>query len=180
MSTAATETQLWQLDPAHSQIDFRVKHMMVSTVRGHFRDFTVQLSYDPANPEATKVVAELKAASIDTGVEARDNHLRSADFFDVEKHPVLRFESRKVENLGGGEVRVTGDLTIKDITREVVIKGEVAGPEKDPWGNTKLGVSGSVAINRKDFELTWNQVLESGGVMVADQIKIEIELQFSK
>lgn len=180
MSNAATETQLWQLDPVHSQIDFRVKHMMVSTVRGHFRDFSAQLTYEPTKPEAANVTVELQAASIDTGVEARDNHLRSADFFDAEKYPVLRFESRKIEDLGGGDVRVTGDLTIKDITREVVIKGEVAGPEKDPWGNMKLGVSGSTTINRKDFELTWNQALESGGVLVADQIRIDLELQFSK
>jgi len=180
MSTAATETQVWQLDPAHSQIGFRVKHMMVSTVRGNFRDFSVRLSYDPANVEAAGVEVELQAASIDTGVEARDDHLRSADFFDAEKYPVLRFVSRKVEQVGDGEVRVTGDLTIRDITREVVIEGEVAGPQKDPWGNMKLGVSGATKINRKDFELTWNQVLESGGVLVADDIKIELELQFSK
>ncbi|MBZ0306426.1 MAG: YceI family protein, partial [Anaerolineae bacterium] len=153
----------WKIDPTHSAANFSVKHMMVTTVRGHFNEIDGTIDFDEANPAASQVNVEIKVASIDTGVADRDNHLRSADFFDVANFPKITFRSTKVEVTGKNEGRITGDLTIRGVTRPVVIETEFLGSLKDPWGNDKVAFSGETKINREDFGLTWNVALETGG-----------------
>lgn len=167
----------WKIDSAHSKVGFAVRHMMISTVRGTFANpADVEISFDPANLSAAKVKASIDAASVDTGETARDNHLRSADFFDAEKHPKITFVSTSVKGKGG-DVEVTGDLTIRGVTKPIVLQGEVAGPAKDPWGGQRVGFSLSGDIDREAWGLTWNQALEAGGVLVAKKVKLEIEVQ---
>jgi len=166
----------WKLDKAHSEVSFAVKHMMISTVRGRFKNFDADVELDPARLDAAKVTARIEAASIDTNEEKRDGHLRSADFFDAEKYPNLVFTTTKITR-SGEEVEVTGTLKIKDQQHPITLKGEVTGPGKDPWGQTKLGVSLSGDLDREQWGLTWNQALEAGGVLVAKKVKISIEAQ---
>lgn len=166
----------WKLDKAHSEVSFAVKHMMISTVRGRFKNFDADVELDPARLEAAKVTARIEAASIDTNEEKRDGHLRSPDFFDSEKFPYLVFTATKITR-SGEEVEVKGTLKIKDQEHPITLKGEVTGPGKDPWGQTKLGVSLSGDIDREQWGLTWNQALEAGGVLVAKKVKISIEAQ---
>jgi polyisoprenoid-binding protein YceI len=166
----------WKLDKAHSEVSFAVKHMMISTVRGRFKNFDADVELDPARLEATKVTARIEAASIDTNEEKRDGHLRSPDFLDAEKYPNLVFTTTKITR-SGEEVEVTGTLQIKDQQHPITLKGEVTGPGKDPWGQTKLGVSLTGEIDREQWGLTWNQALEAGGVLVAKKVKISIEAQ---
>jgi len=166
----------WKLDKAHSEVSFAVKHMMISTVRGRFKNFDADVELDPARLDAAKVTARIEAASIDTNEEKRDGHLRSADFFDAEKYPNLVFTTTKITR-SGEEVEVTGTLKIKDQQHPITLKGEVTGPGKDPWGQTKLGVSLTGEIDREQWGLTWNQALEAGGVLVAKKVKISIEAQ---
>lgn len=171
----------WDIDPAHSVANFKVKHMMISDVLGNFRDIKGTLQLDENNVEQSKVDVTIGAASIDTGVDKRDAHLKSADFFDVEKYPTLRFKSKQVKKTGNETLTMTGDLTIHGITKEVVLA--VSGPTaeiKDPWGNLRRAAKATTEINRKDFGLTWNAALEAGGVLVGDEIKIEIDAQFIK
>lgn len=170
----------YNLDPAHSAANFSVKHMMIAKVHGSFGKLSGSLDYDPVNPTAARVEATIDASSINTGEAQRDTHLKSADFFDVEKFPSLTFKSKKVEK-GGSGLRVTGDLTIHGVTKEVVL--DVEGPSaemKDPWGNLKIGASATTKISRKEFGLSWNAALEAGGVLVGDDIAITLELQFAK
>lgn len=169
---------IWKLDPAHSSVDFSVKHMVISTVKGHFGKFDVDVDLDEAAPENSRVAAHIGVASIDTKDEKRDAHLRSADFFEVERYPAIEFHSRRVELKGGGRARVVGDLTIRGVTREVVLDTTFSGVAMDPWGNQHAGFSAETSINRKDFGLTWNMALETGGVLVGDTIKISIEAEF--
>src|SRR5690349_24266749 len=150
----------WNIDTSHSGVHFTVRHMVVSKVRGAFSRWQGTLQFDAEHPEASKVSVQIEAASIDTREEKRDAHLRSADFFDVEKHPTLSFESTKVEKAGASRYSVTGNLTIHGITREVVLDTESLGIGKDPWGNDRIGFEASTSVNRKDFGLTWNQALE--------------------
>ena len=166
----------WKLDKAHSEVSFAVKHMMISTVRGRFKNFDADVELDPARLEAAKVTARIDSASIDTNEEKRDGHLRSPDFFDSEKYPNLVFTTTKITR-SGEEVEVTGTLKIKDQEHPLTLKGEVTGPGKDPWGQTKLGVSLTGEIDREQWGLTWNQALEAGGVLVAKKVKISIEAQ---
>ena len=166
----------WELDKAHSEVEFAVKHMMISTVKGKFTGFDATVSFDPSNVEAASVEATIDVASIQTGEEQRDAHLKSADFFDAEEHPKMVFKSKAVKR-SGGELVATGDLTIKDSTREITLKGSVEGPAKDPWGNQRVGFSLSSEIDREAFGLTWNQVLEAGGVLVGKKVKILVEAQ---
>ncbi len=168
--------QNWQVDGAHSAVNLTVRHMVISKVRGHFAKWNARLALDTADAARSSVEVDIEAASIDTGVADRDTHLRSADFLDVEKFPTLRYRSRKVEVVSKDRLRVVGDLTIRGVTREVPLDVEVGGQAKDPWGNVR-GFSATTSINRKDFGLTWNQALEAGGVLVADRVDIEIELQ---
>lgn len=170
----------YQLDPAHSSITFSVKHMMIAKVHGAFEKVSGTLSYDAASPDRSKAEAVIDAASITTHQEQRDEHLRSADFFDVAKYPQLTFQSKTVSS-NGNELRVTGDLTIKGIAKEIVLKAELPSAElKDPFGNVKIGLSASTKVNRKDFGLSWNAALEAGGVLVGDDVNIQLDLQFAK
>jgi polyisoprenoid-binding protein YceI len=178
--TKSTETTRWQIDPAHSRADFRVKHMMFSEVRGSFQELEGSLEIRPDDPRASRVSVEIAAASIETGDEDRDQHLRSGDFFAAEEHPTLRFESRHVESnfeTPGDEFRVVGDLTIRGTTREVVLEATYLGEGTDPWGNARLGFSAGTTIDRRDFGLAWNQALEAGGVLVGHDVEIELQIQ---
>ncbi len=167
----------WEIDPAHSQATFAVKHMMLSTVKGQFNVIGGHLHIDEQHPENSWVDAQADVNSIDTRDPKRDAHLRSPDFFDAEKYPTLNFKSTKVERIGDNEYRVLGDLTIRGVTRPVVFKAEYSGQGKDPWGGQRAGLSATTKINRKEWGLTYNQALETGGVLVGDEVKIEIDLE---
>jgi polyisoprenoid-binding protein YceI len=167
----------WIIDPSHSDIQFSVKHMMIATVRGRFTKFNGTFNVNDRNLLQSSVEGTAEAASVDTRDSNRDAHLRSADFFDAENYPVLAFRSTGIRSLGGGRYEVAGELTIKDITRPVVFEVTDEGRGKDPWGNMRFGVSATTTINRKDFELNWNAALETGGVLVGDNVKINAELE---
>ena len=166
----------WKIDTAHSQIEFSVKHMAISTVRGKFRSFdaTVQTT---ERGELTHVDATIDASSIDTNIEQRDAHLRSADFFDVDNHPKITFRSTRIEKRDGSSYRVTGDLAMRGVTRPVTFEVELATQVKDPWGNRRAAAEAHGTINRRDWGLNWNQALERGGVLVSEQVKFHIEVQ---
>jgi polyisoprenoid-binding protein YceI len=165
----------WTLDPAHSQIEFSVRHMMVTTVRGQFRKFSVDVDFDEERPERSSVVAHIEASSIDTGVEARDAHLRSADFFDAGTYSELTFRSTHIEASGDG-YKIDGDLTIRGETKPVTLDAEVGGVVANPQGGRRAGFSATTKISRKAWGLTWNQVLETGGWAVGDDIKISMDV----
>ncbi len=167
----------WEIDPAHSQVTFSVRHMMISTVKGQFKVLSGHLHIDEQNPANSAVDAQVATASIDTRDERRDGHLQSPDFFDAAQYPTITFKSTKVEPLGGNEYNVTGDLTMHGITKPVTFKAEYAGQGKNPWGMQVAGLSATTKINRKDWDLTWNQGLEAGGVLVGEEVKIEIDLE---
>ncbi len=169
--------QNWQVDGAHSAVNLTVRHMVISKVRGHFAKWNARLALDMGDLTKSSVEVEIEAASIETGVAERDAHLRSPDFLDAGKYPTLRYRSRRVEVVSKDRIRVVGDLTIRDVTREVPLDVEVGGQGKDPWGNVRAGFAATTSINRKDFGLTWNQALETGGVLVADRVDIEIEIE---
>src|ERR1035437_10879319 len=167
----------YTIDPAHSTAGFKVRHLMVSNVRGEFSGIAGTVEFDPDAPESSRVEAHIDATTIHTRDDQRDAHLKSADFLDVAKFPEITFVSRKISG-GGGEWKVTGDLTIHGVTTEVTL--DVGGPApeaKDPWGNVKSGASAATKINRKDFGLVWNVALETGGVLVAEEIAITLELE---
>ncbi len=171
----------WQLDPTHSSVEFSVKHMMMTTVRGRFKDVQATLRGDRDHPEDAGIEATIDAASLDTGVTDRDAHLRSADFFDAEKYPQITFRSTRVENpprQEGDRFRVVGDLTIRGSPMTVVLDCEYQGRGTDPWGKTRAGFSFRTEIDRRDWGLKWNQVIETGGVLVANKVRIEAEVQF--
>ena len=173
----------WTIDPAHSSVELAVKHMMFTTVRGRFKDFTGTVLVDEENPNNSKVEVEIAAASIDTGVADRDGHLRSADFLDVENHPTITFRSKRVEGAmkkEGDQFRVLGDLTIRGTTFEVTLDCVYEGTGKDPWGGTRAGARATTRIDRRDWGLKWNQALETGGILVANEVRIEIEVQAVK
>ena len=174
-------TNNWNLDTVHSGINFSVRHMVVSKVRGRFTKFTGNVELDESDLTRSVVAATIDASSIDTGTAQRDDHLRSADFFDVEHFPQIRFRSTGIEQLGpeiGTErYRLTGELTIRDVSREITLDVEYGGRGKDPWGNERVGFTAKGAFDRKDFGLGWNQVLETGGVLVSDRVEIELEVQ---
>ena len=165
----------WTLDPAHSQIEFSVKHMMITTVRGQFRKFTVDVDFDQEHPENSTVVAHIDASSIDTGMEARDAHLRSADFFEADKYPELVFRSNRIEP-DGDSYKIFGDLTIRTETRPVTLEAEIGGVVPNLQGGRRAGFNATTKISRKAWGLTWNQVLETGGWAVGDEIKISIDV----
>lgn len=167
----------WNIDRAHSSIHFSARHMVFAKVRGAFTDWAGTVKIDPADLGSAKAEVEIKATSIDTSTADRDTHLRSADFLDVEKFPVIRFESTRVEGVGSERFKLVGNLTIRDVTREVTLDAEFGGKGKDPWGNDRVAFSAKTSLNRRDFGLTWNQALETGGVLVGDRIEVEIELQ---
>lgn len=170
----------WKIDPAHSHIQFSARHMMISRVRGSFDSFTGTIEFDEENPEASSVQVEIDAASINTGVEDRDNHLRSGDFLNVEHYPTLTFVSKRAEQIDEESGRLIGDLTIRGVSKEVVLDVDYRGMAKSPWGQYSAGFSASTTINRKDWGLNWNQALETGGVLVGDKVKIDIEVELIK
>lgn len=170
----------YQIDPSHSSASFSIKHMMIAKVHGAFEKISGTLNYDPASPLNTAVDVAIEAASINTREAQRDAHLKSADFFDVEKYPVISFKSQSFEKSEDG-YKVVGDLTIHGVTNKVTLAMESPSEElKDPWGNTKMAVSGTTKIKRKDFGLTWNAALEAGGVLVGDDVNITLDIQFVK
>jgi polyisoprenoid-binding protein YceI len=170
----------WKLDPAHSGLQFAVKHMVIATVRGSFRDFSVEAEIDEGDLAKSQATVRIEAGSLTTGNDDRDAHLRSADFFDVEAHPAIVFVSRAIERRGGNDYRITGDLTVRGVTRTITLDGEILGPAKDPWGGIRFGLSASGKLNRKDFGLNWNAALEAGGFLVGDDVKLSIEAELVK
>jgi polyisoprenoid-binding protein YceI len=172
-AVAATFT----IDRAHSGVGFKVKHLMVSNVRGTFDDFAGTVVYDPADPQSWQVVATIQATSIDTGDPKRDDHLRTADFFDVATHPTLIFKSTGVTANKDGTFLLAGDLTMHGVTKPVTLTLEVNGTIKDPWGNTKAGFTATGKLNRADFGLTWNKALETGGVVVGDEVTLMLDVE---
>ncbi|MBI4199241.1 MAG: YceI family protein [Chloroflexi bacterium] len=182
MSTQAQPKQpaTWVMDPAHTSIEFAVRHMMISTVRGRFTKFDVDADFNEVHPERSRVEVRIDASSIDTKEPQRDAHLRSPDFLDVARYSALTFKSRRVEPRGDGRYRMVGDLTIRGVTREVAVEGVYAGIVKDPMGNQHAGFTAETTVNRKDFDLTWNMVLEAGKLLVGDTAKITIEAELVK
>ncbi len=170
----------WTIDPAHSEIEFKVKHMMIATVTGSFKEFRSEVETEGEDFSTARINFEAAAASIDTNAEQRDAHLKSADFFDTENYPSLIFKSSALERIDDENFTLTGDLTIRDITRPVKLNVEFGGLGKDPWGNTKAGFSLNGKINRKDWGLNWNAALEAGGVLVSDDVRIIAEVQYAK
>ena len=170
----------WKIDSSHSRVAFSVRHMMISNVHGQFKTLTGTVEFDEARPTRSSVDVQIAADSIDTHDEKRDGHLRSPDFLDAEKYPYLTFKSRRVEVVDDSHGKIYGDLTIKNITREVVLAVEYSGQAKAPYGITSSGFTATTRINRKDWELNWNMALETGGVLVGDTVNINIELEIIK
>ncbi len=174
LASAAT----YELDNSHSSAGFRVKHMMVSNVKGSFQRLAGTVDFDPKVPEKIAIRADIETASVNTDNEKRDEHLRSPDFFDTAKHPKMTFVSKRAKAKGKGKLQVTGDLTIRGVTKEVTLDVEGLDAEvKDPWGNLRRGGSATTKISRKDFGLTWNNALETGGVMVGDEVLINLDFE---
>ena len=179
MTTATTAKTTYKIDKAHSEATFQVRHLLTK-VRGHFSDFEGTIDYDEQNPERSSVNVTIQAATIDTHERDRDTHLRSADFFDVDQFPSLSYVSRRVESHGHGRYTLVGDLSIRGVTREVVLEVIAEGTGRDPWGNERAGFSAKGVINRRDFGLTYNQVLETGGVIIGEEVKLSIDLELIK
>ncbi len=181
LTAPQTATSTWNLDPVHSVAEFKVKHMMISNVKGQFTGISGVLTLDETDPRQSSIQASIDAATVNTREPQRDAHLKGPDFFDVERYPSLTFRSTGVQRIDDGELAVTGDLTIHGITRPVVF--QVEGPTlpgKDPWGNTRMGISATTKINRKDFGLTWNAALEAGGILVGEEVTITLDAEFVK
>jgi len=170
----------YQLDPAHTQIYFVARHAMITSVRGYFHDFEGRLHLNGDDPTASTAHGSIRVTSLDTGQEQRDAHLRSPDFFDVERYPEMTFASTAIEAVGEDTYRVTGDLTIREQTRPVTLDVTFNGSAKDPFGNLRVGFEGKGVVNRKDWGLTWNAALETGGFMVSDKIRIEFDVSAVK
>ncbi|CCH87552.1 Conserved protein of unknown function; putative YceI domain [Modestobacter italicus] len=179
-SALADVTGDYAVDVAHTRIGIRARHAMVTTVRGAFTQFSGTAHLDTAKPSASSVVLRIDTASIDTGTPDRDGHLRSPDFLDVERYPQMLFTSTGVEQVDDDVYRVTGDLTIKDMTRPVSVDFTLTGSALDPFGNTRVGFEGALAIKRSDWDLTWNTVLDTGGVLVSDRIQVEFDVSAIK
>jgi polyisoprenoid-binding protein YceI len=175
---AAVFADTWQIDPAHTTVEFSVRHMMISNVKGRFDKVSGTIASDGNDPKSVVIEAVIDAASVDTRVDRRDQHLRSPEFLDVAKYPSITFKSKKVEPAGEGKWKLTGDLTLHGVTKAVVL--DVDGPTpviKDPMGNQRAGASATTKISRKDFGLTWNKLLEAGGAMVGDEVSISIDIE---
>jgi len=171
-------TKTWALDPTHSEVQFKIKHLMITNVTGSFNIFTVSAQTEDEDFTKARISFTADVNSISTNNEQRDTHLKSGDFFDAEKFPQLKFEATKTENVDSdGSYELYGDLTIRDVTKNVKLSVEFGGVVKDPWGNTKAGFTINGKINRKDFGLTWNAVTEAGGVMVSDEVRLFAEIQ---
>lgn len=182
MSTtqASQGTARWKIDASHTLVEFAVRHLMISTVKGRFAQVEGTITADPDRLTEAQVQVSIDTASIDTRDEQRDAHLRSADFFDVEKFPKMTFTSREIKSKGDNRLEVVGDLTIRDVTRPVTLDATFEGRVKDPWGNERIGFSAAGELDRRDFGLTWNTALEAGGVLVGDKVKIHLEVEAVK
>ena len=176
MSATATAVKSLAIDKTHSEATFQVRHL-VTKVRGRFTDLGGSIAFDEASPERSTVTFTIQAASIDTGTPDRDAHLRSGDFFHVEQYPTISFASTEIKARGGNEFDVTGDLTMRGVTKRITLPVTFLGTAKDPWGNQKLGFETETTINRKDYGLTWNAALETGGFLVGDEVKISVSIQ---
>lgn len=177
--TIQTGTRTWQLDASHTSVEFAVKHLMISTVKGRFGELSGTVTADPENPEASSVDVTIDVASIDTRQAQRDEHLRSPDFFDAAKWPSIRFVGKRIEGDVDAEFALIGDITIRDVTREIKLSVTNEGNVRDPWGNDRMGFSAKAKIDRRDFGLTWNAALETGGFVVGDEIRISIDAEFT-
>jgi polyisoprenoid-binding protein YceI len=177
MAETATQT-IWKVDPAHSEILFKVRHMVISTVTGKFEKFDGTVETEGDRLETAKVEFVIDSASVNTGVADRDNHLRSDDFFNAERYPQIRFVSTALKKINDQEYELTGNLTIRDVTRPVQLKVEYGGMVKDPWGSTRAGFVVTGKINRKDFGLKWNMMLETGGAVVSDEVQVQCAVEF--
>ncbi len=175
-----TQETKWAIDPTHSKVAFKVKHLMISNVLGNFKEFEGQVSTDGDDFSTAEINFSLNTASIDTEMADRDGHLKSPDFFDAEKYPKITFSGKGMKDLGDEMYELTGDLTIKDVTKPVTLTVEYGGIMSDPWGNVKAGFSLSGKINRKDFGLNWNAALEAGGVLVGEEVKISGDIELAK
>lgn len=175
----ATTKTTWKLDPSHTLVEFSAKHLMITTVKGRITDVEGTIVMDEKNPRNSSVEATLKAVSIDTRTEQRDQHLRSADFLNAELFPEIKFRSTRIEG-DKDSFKLTGDLTIRDVTRPITLDISFEGQQTDPWGGERIGFSGSGKIDRRDFGLTWNQALETGGVVVGNDVKINLEVEAVK
>ncbi|WP_077214385.1 YceI family protein [Bacillus dakarensis] len=170
----------WAVDTVHSSVDFSVKHMMIANVKGTFKNFDAAIEADPTDLTSAVIEFSIETASVDTRNEDRDNHLRSADFFDAENYPKMTFKSTSIAKTDDGEYDVTGDFTIRDVTKPQTFKVTYEGSGKDPWGNEKVGFGVEGVINRSEYGLTWNAALETGGVLVGDKVKISLDVQGAK
>jgi polyisoprenoid-binding protein YceI len=178
-AAAATATSIWKIDPAHSVAEFKVRHMMISYVKGKFSGLSGVLRLDETDYTHSTIEVSIPSASVSTVDENLDAHLKNADFFDVEKFPTLTFKSTSIRSTGGHDYAVTGDLTIRGVTKSVTLGvNDVSEPSKDPWGNQRIGLSASAKVNRKDFGFEWNAPLEFGGVLVGDEVTITLDVQF--
>ena len=179
MTTTEPRLATYVLEPGHSSVEFAVKHMLIATTKGRFQDFNVVANIDESDFANSSATVTIKGESIDTRQPDRDGHLRSADFLDVENYPDVTFVSRSIEPKGS-DWRITGDLTIRGVTREVVLDAEASGPVADPWGGKRIGVSAQGKIKRKDFGMVWNAALDNGGFVLADDVKLSIEVELLK
>lgn len=177
MASPAVAADAYTIDVSHSEVTFQVTHLTISKVRGRFREFEGNIQIEPGKPEASSVEFRIKAASVDTLEAKRDEHLRSADFFDAASHPELSFRSTKIVATGKDSYDVTGNLTIRGNTKTITLPVKVTGPIQDPWGNTKMGFETSTKINRKDYGVSWSKVMDNGGLVVSDEVAIDIALE---
>ena len=177
MTDMMTTTSTWAIDPVHTTAEFAVKHLMISTVKGRFADVSGTIVLDESDMSNSVVSLSIPTKTIDTHSEQRDAHLRSADFFDADRVPAITFNSKRVKAKGDNEYEVTGDLTIRDVTREVTLEVSDEGRNQDPWGGTRAGFAASTSIDRADFGLTWNQALETGGFVVSNKVKISVDVE---
>lgn len=176
VAASVVHADTYEIDGSHSEVGFKVKHL-VGRVPGRFKKFSATIEYTPGKPESWKVDAKIDPASIDTANEKRDGHLRSADFFDVEKFPEMSFKSTKVTDVKGDAAKLTGDLTMHGVTKSVTLDLEIGGTTKDPWGNAKAGFAAKGKINRKDFGIVWNKTLDTGGLMLGEDIDVSLEIE---
>jgi polyisoprenoid-binding protein YceI len=175
-ATAPAAVSTWSIDPVHSVAEFAVKHMMIATVKGRFRDLEGVIHLDEADPEASSVTASIDTASVDTSEPQRDAHLRSDDFLNAERYPKMAFRSTRVEQVDGSHWKITGDLTIRDVTKEVVLDTEYEGQIKDAWGKQRAAFTAETVLSRKDFGLNWNLLIEAGGVAVGDKVRVTLNI----
>jgi polyisoprenoid-binding protein YceI len=178
---ATQQTTKWTLDASHTSVAFTVRHLMITNVRGEFQKVSGSAAYDPKHPEATQLEATIEVASVSTREAQRDAHLKGADFFDAEKFPTITFKSKHAKAKGHGELEVVGDLTIHGVTKEVTLEvSDITGEQKDPYGNQRIGAHASTKIKRSDFGMTWNAALETGGIVVGDEVKITLDASLIK